>query len=481
MAWMSPSADRYERLEVIGSGGMATVWRARDTLLDRVVAMKRPHPAPPDSEMYARFERESRMAATVSHPNLVTVFDVGADEIGPYLIMEFIDAPSLAASAVGPDGAALIGSQIAAAVAELHAVGIVHRDIKPANVLMAPGGAKLTDFGIARSLDSVDVLTQTGVVHATPAYAAPEVLARGDYSPAADVYSLGALLLELVTGEPATSRQGTRVMVTDSAWSQILGPTLSETPADRPSSADLALQLAALSVRPGTAMLPPTTRLAVGDLPVTTVMDATDDALGSGQRVPVPRSAEPARQRSRRVVWAFGALALVVLVVIVIAARRSPGDIVASTSTAPTSAASAVTLSPESTPPLQAKVPVDSAPVQVVPPDTVPPPTLAPESSSIAVARGEFLDFVEGLAPSEIKNKEVRDLSTKLDEAIAAAAAGDTAKAVDKLSDVVNGVDKHIESDADREAAFVLLAAVYDSLGLDTDDLLDGQFPGGPD
>ena len=146
---MSPSADRYEQLEVIGSGGMATVWRARDTLLGRVVAMKRPHPAPPDSEVYARFERESRMAATVSHPNLVTVFDVGADEIGPYLIMEFIDAPSLAATTVGPDGIALIGSQIAAAVAQLHAVGIVHRDIKPANVLMAPGGAKLTDFGIA--------------------------------------------------------------------------------------------------------------------------------------------------------------------------------------------------------------------------------------------------------------------------------------------------------------------------------------------
>ena len=89
-------ADRYRIERELGSGGMATVWRARDTLLGRVVAMKRPHPAPPDSEVYARFERESRMAATVSHPNLVTVFDVGADEIGPFLIMEFIDAPSLA-------------------------------------------------------------------------------------------------------------------------------------------------------------------------------------------------------------------------------------------------------------------------------------------------------------------------------------------------------------------------------------------------
>ena len=472
---MSPSADRYERLEVIGSGGMATVWRARDTLLGRVVAMKRPHPAPPDSEMHARFERESRMAATVSHPNLVTVFDVGADEIGPYLIMEFIDAPSLAATTVGPDGAALIGSQIAAAVAELHAVGIVHRDIKPANVLMAPGGAKLTDFGIARSLDSVDVLTQAGVVHATPAYAAPEVLARGDYSPAADVYSLGALLLELVTGEPATSRQGTRVMVTDSGWAQILGPAMSDTPADRPSAANLAIQLRALSAAPRTAVLPQTTRLAVGDLPATTLTAAAGSAaVGSDPRTPAPQPAEPARIRSRSVVWAFAVLALVALGVIAIAARRSPGDAVESASTAPTSVASDVTLPSETTLPLDATVPIESAPARTVPPDTVPPPTLA-DVSPVAVARRGFVDFVEGLPQSEIKNKEVRDLSTKIDEAIAAASAGETNKAIDKLADVANGVDKYIESDANHEVAIGLLEAVYDSLGLDSAALLDGQ------
>ena len=470
---MSPSADRYEQLEVIGSGGMATVWRARDTLLGRVVAMKRPHPAPPDSEVYARFERESRMAATVSHPNLVTVFDVGADEIGPYLIMEFIDAPSLAATTVGPDGIALIGSQIAAAVAQLHAVGIVHRDIKPANVLMAPGGAKLTDFGIARSLDSVDVLTQAGVIHATPAYAAPEVLARGEYSPEADVYSLGALLLELVTGEPATSRQGTRVMVTDSRWAQILGPALSEIPADRPSAADLAIQLGALSAGPRTAVLSPTTRLAVGDFPATTVMAAASSTTaGSDPQPPVAGPAEPPRYRSRGIVWAFAALALVVLVVIAIAARRSPSDIVESASTAPTPVASDMMLPSETTLPLDATVPIESAPV---PRDTVPPSTLAAGLSPIAVARGDFVDFVEGLRQDEIKNKEVRDLSTKLDEAIAAASTGETNKAIDKLTDVANRVDKYIESDADHEVALGLLAAVYDSLGLDSGALLDGQ------
>ncbi len=476
MASMAPSADRYERLEVTGSGGMATVWRARDTLLGRVVAMKRPHPAPPDSEVYARFERESRMAATVSHPNLVTIFDVGADDTGPYLIMEFIDAPSLAATTVRPEGAAIIGSQIAAAVAELHAAGIVHRDIKPANVLMAPGGAKLTDFGIARSLDNVDLLTQTGVVHATPPYAAPEVLARGDYSPEADVYSLGALLLELVTGEPATSRQGTRVMVTDSGWAQILGPAMSDNPADRPSAADLAIQLTALSTGPGTAVLPSTTRLPIGDLPATTLMTAAGSApAGSSPQTPAPQLSEPPRHRSRSAVWAFAALAIFVFGAIAIAARRPPDEIVESASVAPSSVAADTAVPTETTLSLDTTVPTESAPAETVPPDTVPPQTLAAELSPTAVARGEFVDYVQGLSRKEIKNKEVRDLVTKIDEAIAAASTGETNRAVDKLTDVAKGVDKHIESDANREVAFGLLIAVSDSLGINPDALFDDQ------
>ncbi len=461
---MAPPADRYERLEVIGSGGMATVWRARDTLLGRFVAMKRPHPAPPDSEVYARFERESRMAATVSHPNLVTVFDVGADDIGPYLIMEFIDAPSLAATTVRPDDAAIIGSQIAAGVAELHAVGIVHGDIKPANVLMAPGGAKLTDFGIARSLESGDILTQAGLVHATPAYAAPEVLARGDYSPAADVYSLGALLLELVTGEPATSHRGTRVMVTDSGWAQILGPAMSGTPADRPSAADVATQLGALNAGPRAAALPPTTRLPAADLPATVVTAATSAAVGSA---PAPQPPEPGRHRSRGLVWAFAALAIVVVGVIAFAARDSSGDIVESARSGSTSVAPDTTLPPETTLALDAPAPIESAPAETVPPATVPAQTLAVDLSPIAVARDEFVAFLEGLPPNEIKSKEVRDLSTKVDDAISAASAGESNRATDKLDAVASGLDKYIESDGDREVALGLLLVVYDSLGLD--------------
>lgn len=431
---MGLPTDRYDQLEVIGSGGMATVWRAHDSLLDRVVAMKRPHPAPPESVVNARFERESRIAATVSHPNLMTVFDVGIDATGPFLIMEFIDAPSLAATMVPADDVAMIGSQIAAGVAALHAAGIVHRDIKPANVLMAPAGPKLTDFGIARSLDGDDHLTQTGVVHATPAYAAPEVLGRGEHSRAADVYSLGALLLELVTGEPATGHQGTRSMATDPSWVQILGPAMSADPADRPTADELASQLTALSAGRGTPGLASTARLSV--------VDPTD------QRRP-----GSVRDRSSRAVWAFVVIALLAIGLVALAARRSPGDVA---ELLPASTASETTL-PETTPP-----------------ELVPDQTIVAELS-IAVVRQQFVDFVLALPASEIKNKDGRELVKKVDEAIAAASTGDMNKVMDKLLDAAQGIDEHIESGSNRDGAFALLVAVSELLGADPEALSDLQ------
>ena len=228
---------------MVGSGGMATVWRARDRELGRIVALKRPHPSPDGSDIDARFRREAQSAAAVTHPHLVTVYDVGTDDAGPYLVMELLDAPSLAETTVPADKVGRVGVEVASALAALHAAGIVHRDVKPANILLGEGGAKLTDFGIARSLHETRALTQEGMVVATPAYAAPEVLAGADYTERSDVYALGTVLRELVTGRRSVPNDGTEVMVTDPTWRALLEAALSPDPSRRPTAADLATAL----------------------------------------------------------------------------------------------------------------------------------------------------------------------------------------------------------------------------------------------
>ncbi|MGH3649907.1 MAG: protein kinase domain-containing protein, partial [Acidimicrobiia bacterium] len=123
--------DRYELLEVIASGGMATVWRARDMRLDGVVALKRPHPTPDSDEaIHRRMDREARAAASLNHPNVVTVYDYGNDDEGPFLVMELAEGPTLdqVAPKIGAPAVTEIGVQLAEALAAIHAAGIVHRD-----------------------------------------------------------------------------------------------------------------------------------------------------------------------------------------------------------------------------------------------------------------------------------------------------------------------------------------------------------------
>lgn len=197
---------RYRLLEVLGSGGMATVWRAFDVRLEREVALKRPHPMAEEDPRRERLIREARLAASVSHPNLVTVHDVGADSDGLYLVMELVEAPSLAdvGRQLSPQQVLTVGVQVARALAVVHRRGIVHRDIKPGNILLSSRGAKLTDFGIALNDDPGSRLTEPGMVLATANYAAPEVLAGHPATPAGDVYSLGVVLRELL-GRPIGS------------------------------------------------------------------------------------------------------------------------------------------------------------------------------------------------------------------------------------------------------------------------------------
>jgi eukaryotic-like serine/threonine-protein kinase len=256
---MSPAAnrlvaDRYALMAPLGRGGMGVVWRAQDAVLGREVAVKEVvfPPAMADQERgpaQARVMREARAAARLNHPGVVTLYDVVSDGGGTFIVMELVNAPTLA-DLVGAEGplpvgrVAEIGAQVASALEAAHAAGIVHRDVKPGNVMVpVVGMAKLADFGIA-SLQGDPQLTSTGLVIGSPAYMAPEQ-AKGEASgPPADFWALGATMFYAVEGAPPFDR-GTSIAT--------LAAVVNEPPGDLRRAGPLASLITALLAKdPGT-------------------------------------------------------------------------------------------------------------------------------------------------------------------------------------------------------------------------------------
>lgn len=209
MSEVALAGGRYLLERRLGRGGMAEVVLARDTTLDRPVAVKLLADGPSgDPELRERFLREGRFAAQLSHPNVVRVYDTGEEDGRPYIVMELVDGASLAEELQrrGPLPAAEVvelGLQACAGLAHAHERGLVHRDVKPQNLLLGRNGTlKVADFGIARAGSGSATLTQAGTLLGTAAYMAPEVVRGEPATTAADVYSLGAVLYELVTGSP---------------------------------------------------------------------------------------------------------------------------------------------------------------------------------------------------------------------------------------------------------------------------------------
>lgn len=225
---------RYVLESRLGSGGAATVWLAEDTVLERPVAVKVLSEAlSSDQNWLARFRREARLAASLQHPNLVSVYDFSAEEVRPYIVMAHLPGGSLydhLQDGERPEPERLV-RDLLAALAAIHATGIIHRDLKPGNVLLAADGtACLTDFGVARPEDATS-LTQTGHIPGTARYMAPELWKGHEADERSDLYAMGVLLRAAV-GDDAP------------AWIRDLIESLAaDDPDDRPVSAAAALSM----------------------------------------------------------------------------------------------------------------------------------------------------------------------------------------------------------------------------------------------
>jgi len=227
------AGGRYRFERHLGSGGMASVWLARDVTLERDVAIKLMADMLADDERWlARFRREARAAAALSHPHIVKVFDFGLEDHRPYLVMAHVAGGSLGDRL--RDGGALppaerLARELLGALAHVHAAGIVHRDVKPGNVLLDErDSSQLTDFGIARPQDATE-MTQTGMVLGTMRYLAPEVADGAPATERSDLYSAGGVIRAVAGDRPAAE------------LGELLGALMDPDPERRPASADDAL------------------------------------------------------------------------------------------------------------------------------------------------------------------------------------------------------------------------------------------------
>ena len=200
--------DRYKVEELLGEGGMAFVYKARDMQLERNVAIKTLKPNYVDQITFVeRFKREAQTAANLNHPNIVQIFDWGIEE-EPYFVMEYIEGNTLTSiisskRSVSLSDALFIGAQVANGLQAAHSQGLVHRDIKPGNIMITPDGkVKVTDFGIVSIQDEESDITKTGSILGTASYISPEQAQGKAVSIQSDLYSLGTVLYELITGNP---------------------------------------------------------------------------------------------------------------------------------------------------------------------------------------------------------------------------------------------------------------------------------------
>ena len=350
---------RYRVVGVAGRGGLATVYRAEDESLGRTVALKVISGTLGDADDARRHEDEVRLIAGFDHPALVTLFDFVPLEGGPaaMLVMQFVDGTNLASriarSPLSPELTAEIGVDVASALAHIHDRGVIHRDVKPANILLpraADGpAAMLADFGIARLVDDAGI-TATGTIVGTASYLSPEQASGGSLGPATDVYSLGLVLLEALTGtrafpgsavESVAARLSSDPVIPDQlepVWKQLLAAMLAREPAARPTALDVERQLRELA---GAGAGGPTLLLPVAATATTERLIPAMATEPIPPSVPIPARAPRSPRRPfpiARVLIAGGILLGALLLVVLLLQLRSvgSGELAGPPATAPT-------------------------------------------------------------------------------------------------------------------------------------------------
>ncbi|WP_217899190.1 serine/threonine-protein kinase [Blastococcus mobilis] len=427
-------AGRYRLQSQLGGGGMGTVWLARDELLGRQVAVKQVLTPAGVSETEAdqqrqRALREGRIAARLSHPHAISVYDVALESGQPWLVMEYLPSRSLAAvlaedGTLRTDQVAQIGAQVADALAATHAAGIVHRDVKPANILIGEGGrieglVKITDFGISHASGDV-TLTQTGQITGTPAFLSPEVAQGREMTAASDVFSLGATLYTCVEGTPPFGMEDNALaMLHRVAGGQIVPPRragsltepllrmLAVDPADRPEMTEVRDELARLAAgRDGdttTVLLARTDVGATGPGRNRTAAFAAPFETDGGTPTPVPEpvptpapparpGAEPRRRRGRAL-WITAALVATALAGLIAFLVMRPADDASDEAVTPSpSSSSAAAPSTEQTEEPATTTPVETTPVETTPAEQ---PAETPAAAQEALSADNVEQFLE--------------------------------------------------------------------------------------